>query len=277
MIQRYVEMPGTLALHVIKGDQDYDSMLGNDFMRNVPTQDTPRVTVLTHCDKLDPASNEDVERLRTTLDTTARNSSLTVAVHGRAGEEAQEAVKLAHLAGMDSTSRLDVGAPLLAKHLEERMREHLETQYPKAIAKVQASLAACIVRLNALQVQAPADILHRMVSTMCKTFVEQKRALMNEVRVDLSRMTSNIKNFTIKPLMSKMSSQSQARDEFDEPFESGQCVWQKIDATHNYQSCVNITDVKGSVISWEAANPKSGENPTIGHTDTSNRAGAHWR
>jgi len=270
MIQRYVEMPGTLALHVIKGDQDYDSMLGNDFMRNVPTQDTPRVTVLTHCDKLDPASNEDVERLRTTLDTTARNSSLTVAVHGRAGEEAQEAVKLVHLAGMDSTSRLDVGAPLLAKHLEERMREHLETQYPKAIAKLQASLAACIVRLNALQVQAPADILHRMVSTMCKTFVEQKRGLMNELRVDLSRMTSNIKNFKIKPLMSKMSSQSQLRDEFDEPFESGQCVWQKIDATHNYQSCIKITDVKGSVISWQAADPKSGEKPTIGHTDTSN-------
>jgi len=90
MVQRYVEMPGTLALHVIKGDQDYGSMLGNDFMRQVPKQDTPRVTVLTHCDKLDHASIEDMERLRTTLDTTAVNSSMTVAVHGRAGEEEQE-------------------------------------------------------------------------------------------------------------------------------------------------------------------------------------------
>jgi len=271
MIQRYVEMPGTLALHVIKGDQDYGSMLGNDFMRTVPKQDTPRVTVLTHCDKLDPASGEDVHRLRTTLDTTAENSSLTVAVHGRAGEEEQETVKLAHLAGMDS--RLDVGAPLLAEHLEERMREHLETQYPKAIAKLQASLAACIARLDVLKVQAPADVLHSMVSTMCKTFVERKRGLMNELREDLSQMTCNIKNFELIPLIQKGRT-VEHRDEFSEPFESGQKVWISSKDRSEF-FCVIVTDVKDDTISWrkdtsakvETSAEMSAE--VVGSTDTS--------
>jgi len=28
-------MPGTLALHVVKGDQDYGSLLGNDVLRGI--------------------------------------------------------------------------------------------------------------------------------------------------------------------------------------------------------------------------------------------------
>ena len=80
MVKRYVEMPGTLALHVVKGDQDYGSLLGNDFLRGI--QDVPRVTVLTHCDKLVTSSTDDMQRLTTTLNTTSENSSLTVVVLG---------------------------------------------------------------------------------------------------------------------------------------------------------------------------------------------------
>ena len=33
MVKRYVEMPGTLVLHVVMGDQNYTSLLGNDSMQ----------------------------------------------------------------------------------------------------------------------------------------------------------------------------------------------------------------------------------------------------
>jgi len=261
MVQRYVEMPGTLALHVIKGDQDYGSMLGNDFMRQVPKQDTPRVTVLTHCDKLDHASIEDAERLRTTLDTTTVNSSLTVAVHGRAGEEEQEVDKLGHLAGMDS--RLDIGTPLLAKHLEARMCEHLETQYPKAIAKLQASLVDCNTRLDIVQEQAPADVLHHMVYMMRENFVQGKQNLMNELREDLSKMTLNIKNFGLAPLMSTGDHDVKAIDKFDEPLENGQRVWVKID---DLNSAVIVTTVNSNHITWQETLKESGAEPKVGST-----------
>ena len=47
MMKRYVEMPGKLVLHVVKGDQDYASLLGHDFMRRAPNHDDDagRVTV----------------------------------------------------------------------------------------------------------------------------------------------------------------------------------------------------------------------------------------
>ncbi len=67
IVKRYVEMPGTLALHVVKGDQDYGSLFGNDVLRGI--QGIPRVTVLTHCDNLDKTSKDNAQRLRTTLNT----------------------------------------------------------------------------------------------------------------------------------------------------------------------------------------------------------------
>ena len=78
MMKRYVEMPGTLVLHVVKDDQDYASLLGNDSMRRAPKHDDDvgRVTVLTHCDKLDVRSEADAIRLRTTLDTTTKIARL---------------------------------------------------------------------------------------------------------------------------------------------------------------------------------------------------------
>ena len=33
IVKRYVEMPRTLALHVVKGDQGYGSLFGNDVLR----------------------------------------------------------------------------------------------------------------------------------------------------------------------------------------------------------------------------------------------------
>ena len=78
MVKRYVEMPGTLVLHVVKGDQDYAGLLGNDFMRRASKHDDDagRVIVLTHCDKLDVTSEADAIRLRTTLDTTTKIARL---------------------------------------------------------------------------------------------------------------------------------------------------------------------------------------------------------
>ncbi len=119
MVERYITMPGTLMLHVVRGDQDYGSMLGNDFVRNANSSERNRVTVLTHCDKLDRASSTDQERLQNTLDTTQSISSQTFAVDGRAQSDEDENLVLAHVESMDV--RVDVGVAMVSTHLEERM------------------------------------------------------------------------------------------------------------------------------------------------------------
>jgi hypothetical protein len=74
----------------VKGDQDYDSLLGNDFMRKLRV---PRVTVLTHCDKIEATSDGRV-RIAATLDRTSENSSGTFAVDGSVGITTEEAIAM---------------------------------------------------------------------------------------------------------------------------------------------------------------------------------------
>jgi len=257
MVKRYVEMPGTLALHVVKGDQDYGSLLGNDFLRGI--QDVPRVTVLTHCDKLDTSSTDDVQRLTTTLNNTSENSSLTVVVLGSAQEDKEEVEALGHLADMDP--RLEVGASALSSHLEERIRVHLETQYPKAVEKLQASLTETIVRLDAVREQSPAEVLYQMAQQIQSTYSREKPKLMNEVRKVLADMTQQIKNFRVTPLKLPGSESGSWKlrpiDGFDEPLEIGQKFW------YNLKEVV-VTDIKGDLISWSEASPAAGEEPQTG-------------
>ena len=262
MVKRYVEMPGTLALHVVKGDQDYGSLLGNDFLRGI--QDVPRVTVLTHCDKLDTSSTDDVQRLTTTLNNTSENSSLTVVVLGSAQEDKEEVEALGHLADMHP--RLEVGASALSSHLEERIRVHLETQYPKAVEKLQASLTETIVRLDAVREQSPAEVLYQMAQQIQSTYSREKPKLMNEVRKVLADMTQQIKNFQVKPLKLPGSESGSWKlrpiDGFDEPLEIGQKFW------YNLKEVV-VTDIKGDLISWSEASPAAGKTPQTGELTSS--------
>ena len=245
MVQRYIGMQGTLVLHVIKGDQDYASMLGNDFMRHASKHDGNRVTVLTHCDKLDSSTPGDVQRLQTTLDTTQGISSRTYAVHGSATADEDEQQALTSLAGMDH--RVDVGASQLAAHLEERMQIHLEQQYPKAVDKLEKSLASTMARLDVIKEKAPVQVLFEMTQKINDNYREEKGKLMNELRSTLEQMTSDIKNFQVRPVTPMDDSRIRPRDNFDEPLEKGQKVWydKKKD---NGVDCFTVVAINGGTI-----------------------------
>jgi len=61
-------MPGTLVLHVVKSDQDYDTILGNDFLRTI---DKDMILVLTHTDRLNSLDPKDYSaRLDATIKST---------------------------------------------------------------------------------------------------------------------------------------------------------------------------------------------------------------
>lgn len=226
MVERYVDMAGTLVLHVVKGDQDYASLLGNDFMRRAPKHDAGCITVLTHCDKLDVTSGADTVRLQTTLDTTTINSTLAIAVMGNAKDDEYEQNKLDHLTTMDD--RLEVGAKALSIHLEDRMREHLNTQFPKAVAKLETSLENTIEKLESIRERSHVEILCEMVQTICDNFRNEKNKLMNDLRLVLEKMTIDIKNFMLRPIKTRGTTVMKG-DKFDEEFEPGQIVWAKLE------------------------------------------------
>ncbi len=200
MVERYITMPGTLMLHVVRGDQDYGSMLGNDFVRNANSSERNRVTVLTHCDKLDRASSTDQERLQNTLATTQSISSQTFAVDGRAQSDEDENLVLAHVESMDV--RVDVGVAMVSTHLEERMRLHLETQFPKAVDKLEEALENTVSRLEATQKKEPLQVLLEMVRVIENNISEGELVMKNKLRRNLEAMASSTQEFAfeIKPI-----------------------------------------------------------------------------
>jgi GTPase Era involved in 16S rRNA processing len=201
MVKRYIEMPGTLVLHVVKGDQDYASLLGNDFMRQTVRHENARVTVLTHCDNLKSQSDHDRTRLRTTLDATSENSSLTVALLGCAQDDDEEASALRHLTAIDS--RVAIGNAVAKTHLEHQMFQHLIIQFPKAARKLEQSYRETQVAIELVRERAPFEVLHEKVSSIERNYEERKLALLNDVRTIRERLVRMISNYTLKPIGTK--------------------------------------------------------------------------
>ena len=240
MVERYINMPGTLAMHIVKGDQDYDSLLGNDFMRKLRV---PRVTVLTHCDKIEPTADGRA-RIAATLDRTSENSSGTFAVDGSVGITAEEAAReknaLRFVQQLDG--RLDVGVEPLARHLEERMREHLVMQFPKAVAKLRASLADTVARRNAIKPKAPIEEVHEMARTVIANMQRSRLARMDDVRTILERMTLAINNHEIRPVSEHVSVSYRQVDELDE-VAVGSSVYCRVSPDNKYVSKVTVTEL----------------------------------
>lgn len=224
LVGRYIAMSGTLVLHVIKGDQDYGGLLGNDFMRKHTS--VPRVTVLTHCDKLE--DNDKARKLLMhTLDKTSKHSSQTFAINGEVDKKKTNTVNknnkndknnesLSHLGAMDT--RIEVGIEALSTHIEERMRNHLQQQYPKAIDKIGASLLQTSCRLAQIEEKEPADVLRQMARKILRNYEEKRQPVLNDVRKILERLCIDIKDHSLAPLSSDLARSCRPFDTHDDMF-----------------------------------------------------------
>jgi hypothetical protein len=244
LVARYINMPGTLAMHIVKGDQDYDSLLGNDFMRKLSVT---RVTVLTHCDKIE----QGCARIAVTLDRTSENSSGTFAVDGAIGTTPEDV--LHETAALRTVQQLDcrieVGVQPLARHLEERMREHLLVQYPKAVATA--------TRSAAIKPKEPLEEVLEMARTVVANFESARLARMDDVRAILERMTQGINNHQIRPV-SKAQKFFRKHDEFDEVV-VGTRVYCTVASEDKHVSPVTVTELlteRGNYSSSDKKNVK---------------------
>lgn len=131
MVKKYLDMNGTLILHVARADQDYDSLLGNDFIRKHSTE---RVLVLTHCDKLeDEGVKNYTQRLDETLEKQTDNINVFAMIASKSLEEMShddEVSYLQRLNSINSRERIRLGTKNLYEFIEKRMEQHLDAQIP---------------------------------------------------------------------------------------------------------------------------------------------------
>lgn len=153
------------------------------FMRN-KANDVPRVTVLTHCEISTP------DRLLSTAAKSLIHSSMVCAVDGRIDSNDKDLERF-------RTTSLHTGVETLRSHLEERITDHISTQYPKAISELQKSLAKAEKELGELVPLNPIDIVSKCFAVVKEYFASRRSKLHSSIRVDLEEVKMRIRGFRL--------------------------------------------------------------------------------
>ena len=214
--ERVTKYPGTLVLHVAKGDQDYDGLLGNDFIRKTGKS---TITVLTHLDKY----TEDDQKLKETLGKTGPN---TYAVIGSSqGSQEEEEQQLKQLSFLKSLDNIKLGSKELNLELEKQLGIHLEQQIPIASGILKKTYQETIERLELIQEEAPVDVLHRLLLDLKDKHLQSQLSLRTQFRVLIEEMSSEIRNYCIQPISGdKDNYQYQKIDLLDDNWNIGDLV-----------------------------------------------------
>ena len=190
MVSQYTGMEGSLVLHVVKADQDYDSILGNKEVRESASGDTNRITVLTHGDKVNVNDEAERARLLGTISKAMKHSSMTCAVLGAAQSDPEENRRLAHLSGIDA--RLHVGTEPLVKHLEKRMCEHMEMHFPRAIKQIEDVRDQITHDLGEVKYVSVDQKFFLLMQHIKDTYASLRPDLLNSIRKKISDTASEI-------------------------------------------------------------------------------------
>tara|TARA_Y100000389_G_scaffold172404_1_gene180787 strand:- start:325 stop:2442 length:2118 start_codon:yes stop_codon:yes gene_type:complete len=195
MASRHLQNKDSLALHVIRADQDYDSMLGNDFIRHKIQN---KVTILTHCDRI----NNDPDLLERWSETICKAGDHVFAIDGRhIGNTTDEYNKLmtcSAVAQAAKTNNINIGTATLTTYLEDCTIKHLKKQIPrihKVLQKVKGDTQEQLSKVR--EVFLPIDILNDTLNSIRKYVQVEGKLLENRFRNILTETHLNILNFRI--------------------------------------------------------------------------------
>ena len=210
MVQKYIKMSASIVLHVVKGNQDYATSLGNDFMRNELPGST-RITVLTHCDVF---SSDLQTQLRSTLTETHKNSQYTVAVVGNVCDSGEEMQRLAQVKSLGL--HLEFGMDNLTERLASCMHQHLQKQMPKMQSSIKDAMAELEATKERVKERHSMDVVFAVVQkihTEWNGSNEKFNARMKQIVKDLR---TGITNYTIQPPTDEDVEEKMRCDEFVE-------------------------------------------------------------
>ena len=203
MVKTFISMPGTLVLHIVKGDQDYNTSLGNDFIRkNVKNK---IITVLTHLDKTISNDDKDIkdfdERIKDTLSYTKTDTFTILGKHlGSNEDELTELNKIQIIKKYND--KLKLGIELLKTHIENKMEEHLVKQLPKLMEALNLGLKTSNLELTELNSKTPYKILNKSLTNIRKQWDSND---INKIKIQLKdileKCMDNIKNYQVMSII----------------------------------------------------------------------------
>jgi hypothetical protein len=203
IVKRYLEMPGTLVLHVVKADQDYGAVLGNDFLRPYKDKCT---SVFTYCDMLDSHPEENA---RTWMEKAIEETAYPrFAILGNCfGSLTEEAVGISGLRCFQTTlsNQYRLGTGELVQYLEQLITLHLDKQLPLTIQSLEQELAKVDKRLAAIKQRNPLGVILDIVKLVSDRVVEDEEERRNSLRAFLDELRIQIQNLPLRAIGSDSS------------------------------------------------------------------------
>lgn len=215
LVKRYMKMDSTMVIHVCKGDQDYDTLLGNDFMRH-QQNDIPRITVLTHCD----TNTTKEERLQTTYDDAIKaNSSDVIAIDGRQNSNDEILNKWNCIDG------LKIGADSLKNVLQDKINELLPERVTNQYQKLKEHLVTKKDELAKYQTIVPVQVALDYNNAITKLCIKNELQIDTTFRKLEQSMCSEIRSIPLTNIGIRKSNTVRIFDEFEfEDLEIGDIV-----------------------------------------------------
>lgn len=188
--KKYLEMDGTIALHVCRADVDHNVQAGNDIIKSYPN--LKKILVLTYCDNV---HDEKIREIMTkTITSNSKYKKISVCGNFAGPYEDEESV-LNSLVGMFSIGH---GTKVLNTEVEQLMNIHIGKQLPILKSELSSELSKNILELGELTNECPLDVLLKIFQKLEKNLLESKNKVENDIRLLLENMKYEIVNSHIK-------------------------------------------------------------------------------
>ena len=190
-------MPGTLVLHVVKMDGDFDTVLGNDFVRKKELKN--KILVLTHADALEKFDYEKTIKPRV-RDIVSKTSEPRFAILGSfEGAHEEELLQMKKFNCLQNQHDINIGTSALNLCIEETITDHLHSQWPIAKDIIRKNLRETEEALEKMKIIHPLDILVALRGEILDNFKEQKSQLeLNSIRVWMKKLKNGINGFNLE-------------------------------------------------------------------------------
>jgi len=170
-VERRINSPNAIVLHVIRADQDVDTIAGGVFMKE--HWNKQRIIICTHCD---------CEKAKAYLPSVLEyaGSNKVFVVLGNVEDEDEELSRLRK--AVDPTINVEFGVKALKIHMETLLETHTRKQLPKLCKRLEEKMRTIHSRIEQLDLGAPADIVQGTLREINKKWGPEMKGLKHEGR-----------------------------------------------------------------------------------------------
>lgn len=190
---RYLNLDGTIILHVCRADVDNDAQPGNDIIASYPN--LKKIVVITYGDNIVDARS--LEILEKTIKAPTNARCKKVAVLGNfTGSFEQEKIKLKK--SLQNVYDLQYGTLSLSSEIETLMSWHISNQLPILQQAFDDELKLSTEQLNELTMESPIDTLSRLFRQVEQNLIANRSNVEKEIRCEMENMRCEILDLHIR-------------------------------------------------------------------------------